>query len=148
MFLNGTFQQKEQQMDNGIPMPSFHARLVALRGYTPSRVVAKKIGIKEPTYKAWESGRNEPSIENLAKIARHFGCSGDYLLGLTESVPVTGSNNNTNTGNNSPGAASVNSSCADCALAHTIEKQAAIIERLSSAIPTAQPAPAKAKSRK
>lgn len=135
-------------MDNGIPMPSFHARLVALRGYTPSRVVAKKIGIKEPTYKAWESGRNEPSIENLAKIARHFGCSGDYLLGLTESVTVTGSNNNTNTGNNSPGAASVNSSCADCALARTIEKQAAIIERLSAAIPTAQPAPAKAKARK
>jgi len=129
-------------------MSTFKERLVSLRGFTPRRLVAEATGIKEATYTAWELGRSEPGIDCLNKLAEYFGCSGDYLLGLTESVTVTGSNNNTNTGNNSPGAASVNSSCADCALARTIEKQAAIIERLSAAIPTAQPAPAKAKARK
>ena len=125
---------------------AFHARLVALRGYTPSKVVSGAIGVKEATYRAWESGRNEPCIRDLAKLARHFGCSGDYLLGLTESVSVSvsGTGINSNTGHNSPGAAAINPSCAECALARTIERQAAIIERLTAGGPPPQaPAPAK-----
>ena len=108
-------------------MQEFKDRLVSLRGYTPRKVVCLALGIKSDTYAAWEYGRTEPNIETLAKIARYFGCSGDYLLGLEErGVSV---NNN---GDHSP-VASSNVNCSDCALARTIERQAAIIERLSEA---------------
>lgn len=124
----------------------FKDRLISLRGYTPRSVVCLALGVKEATYASWEYGRTEPGISNLAKIARHYGCSGDYLLGLSESVSVSvsGTGINSNTGHNSPGAAAINPSCAECALARTIERQAAIIERLTAGGPPPQaPAPAK-----
>lgn len=42
---------------------------------------AEKLGIPTPTYAHYESGRNEPSISTLIKLADFFGCSVDYLLG-------------------------------------------------------------------
>lgn len=43
--------------------------------------VAEKIGIKKTTYWSYETGRTEPPIEILNKLADFFGCSVDYLLG-------------------------------------------------------------------
>ena len=43
-------------------------------------VLSAEIGIPKPTYAHYESGRSEPSIETLKKIADYFGCSIDYLL--------------------------------------------------------------------
>lgn len=43
--------------------------------------VAKKINIPYQTYNHYETGRNEPDIESLIKLADFFGCSIDYLVG-------------------------------------------------------------------
>ena len=110
-------------------MSEFKERLVALRGYTPRNVVCAAIGVKEPTYAAWEYGRNEPGIKNLALLASYFHVSGDYLIGLVENAGVSVSHN----GDHSP-VATQNASCAECPLARTVERQAALIERLSLAV--------------
>lgn len=34
----------------------------------------------------WESGKNEPSHDNLRKIATLFNCSVDMLLGIASSI--------------------------------------------------------------
>ena len=53
--------------------------------------LAKTLGISRPTLVSWLDGKNLPDILSLEKIARHFGVSADYLLGLsnTESPDVS-----------------------------------------------------------
>lgn len=46
--------------------------------------VAECLNIDRSTYSYYESGRTEPSVENIKKLARLFGVSLCYLL---ESVP-------------------------------------------------------------
>ena len=43
--------------------------------------VAEKVGIKKTTYWSYETGRTQPDFETLIKLADHFDCSIDYLLG-------------------------------------------------------------------
>lgn len=43
--------------------------------------VAEMLGIPKPTYSHYETGRNEPSLSILKKIADILNCSTDYLLG-------------------------------------------------------------------
>ncbi|MDR3239352.1 MAG: helix-turn-helix domain-containing protein [Clostridiales bacterium] len=38
----------------------------------------------EAAIRAWEIGRTKPDLETLARLAGYFGCSADYLLGLTD----------------------------------------------------------------
>lgn len=45
------------------------------------RDMALKLNIAKSTYAHYESGRCEPNIETLLKLADFFGCSVDYLLG-------------------------------------------------------------------
>ncbi len=42
--------------------------------------LAKKIGIKQYTYSNYESGKTEPNIETLKKIADIFNVDTDYLI--------------------------------------------------------------------
>ncbi|MCL2570316.1 MAG: helix-turn-helix domain-containing protein [Firmicutes bacterium] len=64
-------------------MKIFERRLKTLREEKElaKTTVAKFLGIAEGTYRAYESGRSEPSQEMLVKIARYFGVSVSYLLG-------------------------------------------------------------------
>jgi len=41
----------------------------------------KQLGIPQPTYAGYETGRNEPDIETLVKIADLYHVSMDYLTG-------------------------------------------------------------------
>lgn len=50
---------------------------------TKPNPVAKNIGIGSATLSNWKSGDTAPNSEALIKIAKHFNCSVDYLLGLT-----------------------------------------------------------------
>jgi len=109
-------------------MTGFKERLIAIRGYTPRNVVCTALGIKEPTYAAWEYGRNEPPLDALAKIATYFNVSSDYLLGIVDGRGVSVGHN----GDHSP-VASSNVNCSECPLTRTVERQAALIERLSLA---------------
>lgn len=43
--------------------------------------ITKNTGIAEGTFYSWKRGAHMPSVENLIKIAKLFGCSLDYVLG-------------------------------------------------------------------
>lgn len=64
----------------------FFARLRELRtmaGVT-QRQLAEYLNIRQPTYARYETGASEPNLETLVRIAKYFGVSCDYLLGVTE----------------------------------------------------------------
>ena len=46
--------------------------------------VARHFGMSPVGYGGWERGDSEPSIENLVKLCRLFGCSADSLVGLAD----------------------------------------------------------------
>ncbi len=65
-------------------MADLSARLKFLRekkGWSKVEA-AKRIGLKAPsTYGNWEYGLRQPDLEMIAKIAKLYGVSVDYLLG-------------------------------------------------------------------
>ena len=65
----------------------FCNRLRALRGYhnLTQRHIAQSLIIDRSTYAYYETGKTHPDFETLTRIARMFGVSTDYLLGLDES---------------------------------------------------------------
>ena len=46
--------------------------------------LADTIGVHPNTVRGWERGDYEPTSKNLVQLSTLFGCSADYLLGLTE----------------------------------------------------------------
>lgn len=61
----------------------FTSRLKELRikEEFPQEVIACMIGVARSTYACYESGKNEPDIATLIKIANIYGVSLDYLVG-------------------------------------------------------------------
>lgn len=49
-------------------------------------LLAKKLNIAKQTVSNWENDNIQPSIEMLMRIAKLFGVTTDYLLGL-ENIP-------------------------------------------------------------
>lgn len=49
-------------------------------GFT-QREIEKEIKIKQSTLAGYETGRTQPDIENLGKLADFYGVSVDWLLG-------------------------------------------------------------------
>jgi transcriptional regulator with XRE-family HTH domain len=45
--------------------------------------LAERLGTTQPNVSAWVNGSREPNREHLAAMSRLFGCSVDYLMGLT-----------------------------------------------------------------
>ena len=43
-----------------------------------------QIALNKSQLSRWESGQNEPSLENAKYISMYFNVSLDYLIGLTE----------------------------------------------------------------
>ena len=52
--------------------------------------VATYLGITSVHVSNIESGKRKPSLDLLAKLAHYFGCSTDYLLGLTDDPSPAG----------------------------------------------------------
>lgn len=50
--------------------------------------VAEKIGVAKNTYCNWELGKREPDIMKIKALARLFGVSVDYLVGMEENSIV------------------------------------------------------------
>ena len=46
--------------------------------------LAKKLGVAKQTVSNWENENIQPSIEMLIRLAKLFGITTDYLLGLDE----------------------------------------------------------------
>ena len=64
----------------------FSERLKATRlerGYT-LKVLGRRIGMAESTVSLYESGKREPDLETIQRIADVFGVTTDYLLGRTD----------------------------------------------------------------
>ncbi len=50
--------------------------------------VAKKIGVAKNTYCNWELGKREPDILKIKALARLFGVTVDYLMGMEEDSSI------------------------------------------------------------
>ncbi|MXQ49638.1 helix-turn-helix domain-containing protein [Streptococcus pneumoniae] len=64
-------------------MSKFASRLKELRkkhGLTQQEL-ADKVGTNRVNITKWETGRTEPSLENVVRLAKLFGVTTDYLLG-------------------------------------------------------------------
>lgn len=46
--------------------------------------LAEKLGVAESTIRRWEEGTTKPASDMVVAMAGIFGCTTDYLLGLTE----------------------------------------------------------------
>lgn len=55
-----------------------------------AREVAQQIGVHENALLRWENGDAEPLGSNLINLSRFYGCSPEYLLGLTDERTVKG----------------------------------------------------------
>lgn len=69
-------------------MTAFSSRLKALRKKRNinQAVLAKMLGYGYTAIANYESGRNEPSLGDLCRIADFFDVSVDYLLGRTDDL--------------------------------------------------------------
>ena len=48
------------------------------------KFVAMALGVASPSVCNWESGKTQPTSENLVALANLFGVSSDYLLGMSD----------------------------------------------------------------
>jgi len=46
------------------------------------RKVAKAVGVSQPAYQAWESGKTMPTIKNLCLLQEVLGLNGQHCLSL------------------------------------------------------------------
>lgn len=51
------------------------------------KYVALALGVAGPSVSNWESGKTQPTPENLKALANLFNVSVDYLLGMEETAP-------------------------------------------------------------
>jgi transcriptional regulator with XRE-family HTH domain len=69
---------------------TFAARLVAARTAAgmpkQAQLLAKLDGSAQSSLSSWETGKREPSVEDIRKLAKACSCSADYLLGLTDVI--------------------------------------------------------------
>lgn len=68
-----------------INLPS---RLVSLRGAKTQAFIAKELGVNQQTYARWEHGDRQPKLQDLCKIALHFGVTTDWLLGYSKKTEM------------------------------------------------------------
>lgn len=70
---------------------SFAQRLVearTARGWKQKDLIARLEGPAQSTISKWETGQSLPSADDIRTLARVLGCTGDYLLGLSEQPTV------------------------------------------------------------
>lgn len=68
--MNDTFEirLKELRLENGLSQAS----------------LAIEIGVTQKAIDFWEKGINEPKASYIIKLAKFFGVSSDYLLGIED----------------------------------------------------------------
>ncbi|MBQ7351332.1 MAG: helix-turn-helix transcriptional regulator [Clostridia bacterium] len=67
-------------------MKIFSERLKELRqeNNISLKALSKAIGVSDIAISRWENGLRTPNIEYLLAIAKFFGVSSDYLIGLED----------------------------------------------------------------
>ena len=46
--------------------------------------LAAELKVTKQTVYRWEAGENSPDIETIVKMVKLFGCTSDWLLGISE----------------------------------------------------------------
>lgn len=67
-------------------MEQLSSRLECLRlsnGYSKT-TLGSMLGVSRRTVYAWETGEKEPTTSNIIQLARLYGVTSDYLLGLSD----------------------------------------------------------------
>lgn len=78
-----------QKKDGFIVFYDLYCKLCTQKGVTPTRA-AVEIGLSKGTPTTWKQMGTTPQAAQLAKIARYFGVTIDYLLGNeTKKEPTT-----------------------------------------------------------
>ena len=54
----------------------------------PQKVLAEYLCIKQNTYSQYENGQRQLPIEVLIKLAKYYGVSTDYILGITDNPKI------------------------------------------------------------
>ena len=72
------YSERRRQQEGGSYNPYRKRRLISLSA------ASELMGLPSRALQQYETGQRQPSAESLAKIARFYGCSVDYLLGLTD----------------------------------------------------------------
>ncbi len=72
---------------------TFSKRLKELRNGESQEIAAKNIGISRGALSYYESGERKPDINILYSIAKYYGVSTDYLLGLSDTKQMNIENN-------------------------------------------------------
>ena len=72
------YSERRRQQEGGNYNPYRKKRLISLTA------ASELMGLSSRALQQYETGSRQPSAETLAKIARFYGCSVDYLLGLTD----------------------------------------------------------------
>ena len=66
-------------------LPKFCERLSELIFYDGDNITTdkfgEKIGLRGSTVRLWKTGKRVPSLQNILRLAEHFNCSIDFLLG-------------------------------------------------------------------
>ena len=70
-------------MNTEFSLPKRLVEVRKSRGFSQAEV-AKMIGLPERSYRRYELGESVPVISSIVALARLYGVSADYLLGLKE----------------------------------------------------------------
>lgn len=75
-----------KNMRYNVYMKAFSERLMELRKERnlSQATVARDLGVSLGIICYWETNKSDPTASNIAKVARYFNVSADYLLGLSD----------------------------------------------------------------
>lgn len=61
-------------------------RIASMRGFKrlSQEQLGGMVGVSKQTISGWEHGYRSPDSDNIIALCRTFGCSADYLLGMTD----------------------------------------------------------------
>ena len=70
-------------------METYQKRIRDLRedADKPQAEIAEILGTSQTMYARYERGANELPIRHLIRLARYYGVSADYILGLDQKIP-------------------------------------------------------------
>lgn len=107
-------------------------RLRIVRGSRSRREVAALVGMKQQAWAVYESNQSAPGAKLIIKIAKTFGVSTDWLLGVDEKPQVVATNSAVVIGvgdatNNLPTAGKA-LICKRCPIKRKLEKMKKMIE--------------------
>ena len=60
-----------------------------LKSGLSQKELSENIGVAKSTYSLYESGKREPNVDTIKKIASLLNVSADKLLGIEEEKPLT-----------------------------------------------------------